>query len=175
MKMACSNRLTAAITGLSSMISAQKPWRWTPSHPAIIYSGSNEGIEKTTTEGAAWDLKNQGITGWVPEHLGMNPHNPAVIYGVVNSVGIFGSTDGGTHWERLTVSTGGPIVVDPLNALHVVNADYDQFHIAFDGSNFDNHVPISLPAGMLAKDYQVVPNGDDRQAGLVGDGCCLSG
>jgi len=94
-----------------------------PVHPAIIYSGSNEGIEKTTTEGTTWDLKNQGITGWVPEHLGMNPHNPAVIYGMVNSVGIFGSTDGGTHWERLTTSTGGPIVVDPLDTLHVVNAD----------------------------------------------------
>jgi photosystem II stability/assembly factor-like uncharacterized protein len=129
-----------------------------PAHPAIIYSGSNEGIEKTTTEGASWELKNQGITGWIPEHLGMNPHNPAVIYGMVNSVGIFGSTDGGTHWERLTVSTGGPIVVDRLNALHVVNADYNIFHIAYDGMNFDNHVSISLPDGMEREDYAVIPN-----------------
>jgi len=126
-------------------------------NPVVIYSGSNEGIAKMTTGGATWEQKNEGISGRIPYHLGMSPHDPAVIYGVVDSAGIFASTDGGATWERLTISTGGPIVVDPVNPLHVVNADYDCFHISNDGINFDVNVKMDLPDGMSGVDYQVIP------------------
>lgn len=128
-----------------------------PSHPQTIYSGSNEGIAKTDDGGASWQIVNEGLTGIVPYHMGVSPHTPAVVYGVADSIGIFGSRNGGETWERLTISTGGPIVVDPVHPLHVVNANYGELLVADDGWNFDRTILIPPPDGMPPEDYLFVP------------------
>jgi photosystem II stability/assembly factor-like uncharacterized protein len=128
-----------------------------PADTSVIYSGSNKGIAKTTTGGSAWEQKNEGITGVVPVNLGMSPHDPAVIYGTVDSIGIFHSTDGGATWEELLYHASGPIVVDPGNPLHVVVADSDYIRISNDGTHFNVDVKIDLPVGMSSTDYQVYP------------------
>lgn len=129
-----------------------------PIYSETIYSGSNEGVSKTSDGGASWQTINQGLTGIVPYHMGVSPHDPAVVYGVADSIGIFGSRNGGETWQRRTVSTGGPIVVDPVQPLHVVNADYGRLLIADDGWNYSREIPISLPTGMATEDYSVIPN-----------------
>jgi photosystem II stability/assembly factor-like uncharacterized protein len=128
-----------------------------PLNPLTIYSGSNEGVTKTTEGGVPWQPINEGLAGIVPKNLGASPHDPAVVYGVADSIGIFGSLNGGQTWERLTVSTGGPIVVDPVNPKHVVNADYDSLWITDDGWIFNRQVPIPMPPDMAREDYLIVP------------------
>lgn len=137
-----------------------------PKNPAKIYSGSNEGVSKTSDGGVTWQAINEELTGIVPKNMGVSPHDPAVVFGVADSIGIFGSRNGGETWQRRTVSTGGPIVVDPVDPLHVVNADYNMLRIADDGWNFNREIPITLPTGIATEDYSAIPNAMIARPGL---------
>lgn len=136
-----------------------------PARPQTIYSGDPEGVAKTNDGGASWQTINQGLTGIVPYHMGVSPHDPAVVYGAA-SIGIFGSRNGGETWQRRTVSAGGPIVVDPAQPLHVVNADYGRLLIADDGWNFSREIPIPMPPGMATEDYSAIPNAMIARPGM---------
>jgi photosystem II stability/assembly factor-like uncharacterized protein len=137
-----------------------------PAYSQTLYGGSIEGVAKTDDGGTSWQTINQGITGIIPYHMGISPYDPAVVFGVADSIGILGSQNGGATWQRRTASTGGPIVVDPVDPLHVVNADYGVLHIADDGWNFSRDIPISLPLGMSTEDYSVIPNAMIARSGL---------
>lgn len=137
-----------------------------PAYPEMIYRGSNEGVAKTDDGGTSWQTLNHGITGIIPYNMGLSPHDPALVFGVADGIGIFGSQNGGEVWQRRTVSTGGPIVVDPVDPLHVVNADYGMLHIADDGWNFTRDKPIPLPSGLSTDTYSVIPNAMIARPGL---------
>jgi hypothetical protein len=135
-----------------------------PEYPQTIYSGSPDGVSKTSDGGVSWQPINEGLTGVVPRFLGVNPLNPAIIYG--SNVGAYGSQDGGETW--LKVGGSGPIVVDPINPQHVVIGR----SIADDGWNFDREFDIPMPPEMDGVGYQAVINSMVAQPGkwLMGVG-----
>lgn len=137
-----------------------------PAYSQTIYGGSIEGVAKTEDGGTSWQTINQGITGVIPVQMGVSLHDPARVFGVADSIGIVGSQNGGETWQWRAGSTGGPIVVDPVDPLHVVNADYGLLHIADDGWNFTRDIPIPLPSGMSTETYGIVPNAMIARPGL---------
>jgi photosystem II stability/assembly factor-like uncharacterized protein len=118
-----------------------------PLHPETIYGGSPGGVDKTSDGGVSWQRINEGLTGIVPSFMGVNPHNPAIVYGVF--AGLYGSQTGGKVWQQLGSESGelvggGYIVVDPADPQHVVAGTC----ISDDGWHFNREFTIPMPPGM---------------------------
>src|SRR5438270_7522304 len=108
-----------------------------PSDPNTIWAGTGEawirshisvgqGIYRSTDAGKTWKLMGLEKTGRIG-HLAIDPKNPDVVvacalghaYGPQQERGVFRTTDGGNHWERVlfTDENSGcsDIVMDPSN------------------------------------------------------------
>jgi photosystem II stability/assembly factor-like uncharacterized protein len=90
-----------------------------PSNPSVIYVGTGEadmrsdiahgnGVYKTTDGGAHWTFRGLADTRQIGRIL-VDPRNPNVVfvaalghaYGPNKERGVFRSTDGGAHWDRV--------------------------------------------------------------------------
>jgi photosystem II stability/assembly factor-like uncharacterized protein len=108
-----------------------------PSDPNIVWAGTGEawirshisvgqGIYKSTDAGKTWKLMGLEKTGRIG-HLVIDPKNPDIVmacalghsYGPQPERGVFRTTDGGAHWDRVLFtdeSTGcSDLVMDPSN------------------------------------------------------------
>src|SRR3989442_3131490 len=90
-----------------------------PSDPNIVWAGTGEawirshisvgqGIYKSTDAGKTWALMGLEKTGRIG-HLAIDPKNPDIVmacalghaYGPQQERGVFRTTDGGNHWDRV--------------------------------------------------------------------------
>src|SRR5256884_4554088 len=108
-----------------------------PSDPNVVWAGTGEawirshisvgqGIYKSTDAGKSWKLTGLEKTGRIG-HLVVDPKNPDIVmacalghaYGPQQERGVFRTTDGGAHWERVlfTDENSGcsDMVMDPSN------------------------------------------------------------
>jgi photosystem II stability/assembly factor-like uncharacterized protein len=108
-----------------------------PSDPNIVWAGTGEawirshisvgqGIYKSTDAGKTWKLMGLEKTGRIG-HLVIDPKNPDIVmacalghaYGPQPDRGVFRTTDGGAHWDRVLFTdenTGcSDLVMDPNN------------------------------------------------------------
>src|ERR1041385_5601940 len=108
-----------------------------PSDPKPIWAGTGEawirshisvgqGIYKSTDAGKTWKLMGLEKTGRIG-HLVIDPNNPEIVmacavghaYGPQPERGVFRTTDGGAHWDRVLFtdekSGCSDLVMDPSN------------------------------------------------------------
>jgi len=108
-----------------------------PSDPNTIWAGTGEawirshisvgqGIYKSTDAGKTWKLMGLEKTGRIG-HLVIDPNNPDIVmacavghaYGPQPERGVFRTTDGGAHWDRVLFtdekSGCSDLVMDPSN------------------------------------------------------------
>jgi photosystem II stability/assembly factor-like uncharacterized protein len=108
-----------------------------PSDPNIVWAGTGEawirshisvgqGIYKSTDAGKSWKLMGLEKTGRIG-HLVIDPKNPDIVmacalghaYGPQPERGVFRTTDGGAHWDRVLFTDEGSgcsdLVMDPSN------------------------------------------------------------
>ena len=109
-----------------------------PSDPGIVWAGTGEawirshisvgqGIYKSTDAGRTWKLMGLEKTGRIG-HIAIDPKNPDIVlacavghaYGPQPERGVFRTTDGGAHWERVLFVDENcgcsDMVMDPNNA-----------------------------------------------------------
>jgi photosystem II stability/assembly factor-like uncharacterized protein len=109
-----------------------------PSDPNIVWAGTGEawirshisvgqGIYKSTDAGKTWKLMGLEKTGRIG-HIKIDPKNPNIVlacalghaYGPQPERGVFRTTDGGVHWERVLFVDENcgcsDLVMDPNNA-----------------------------------------------------------
>ncbi|HEY6046346.1 MAG TPA: hypothetical protein VIU65_07060, partial [Pyrinomonadaceae bacterium] len=108
-----------------------------PSDPNTIWAGTGEawirshisvgqGIYKSTDAGKTWKMMGLEKTGRIG-HLVIDPNNPEIVmacavghaYGPQPERGVFRTTDGGAHWDRVLFtdekSGCSDLVMDPSN------------------------------------------------------------
>jgi photosystem II stability/assembly factor-like uncharacterized protein len=108
-----------------------------PSDPNIVWAGTGEawirshisvgqGIYKSTDAGKTWKLMGLEKTGRIGR-LAIDPKNPDIVmacalghaYGPQPERGVFRTTDGGAHWDRVLFTDEGSgcsdLVMDPNN------------------------------------------------------------
>ncbi len=112
-----------------------------PQNANILYAGGVAGgVWKSTDGGASWRALDDLMANLAVTSLALDPSNPQVLYAgtgegffsgdIVRGAGIFRSTDGGEHWERLA-STDNPsfhyvndIVVSPHSGSRLYAATF---------------------------------------------------
>ncbi len=121
-----------------------------PSDPNIIWAGTGEawirshisvgaGIYKSTDAGKTWKLMGLEKTGRIG-HIAIDPKNPDIVmacavghaYGPQPERGVFRTTDGGAHWDRVLFVDENcgcsDMVMDPSNP-RILFAGMWQFEI----------------------------------------------
>lgn len=95
-----------------------------PSQPAIFYAGTQDGLLKSTDEGATWKRIGEGLPAGAVAFLTIDPDFPDVVYASVTDGGIHRSADGGRTWGRLGNGVAGrgavPIYIHPHTASRLI-------------------------------------------------------
>jgi photosystem II stability/assembly factor-like uncharacterized protein len=138
-----------------------------PSHPGILYAGSDVGgIYKSTNDGESWVIKNQGLTNYFTESIAVNPIDPQVIY-TGGLGGVFKSTDGGETWvskrngfpelEKWYLSAPVSVLaIDPLNS-DIVYAGIG--HKKYSGNSYEEtHGQGTIYKSVDGGDYWFIVN-----------------
>src|SRR5207302_2310333 len=66
-----------------------------PSHPAIVYAGTQSGVFKSSDAGESWSTS---LTNASAQIVAIAPSTPTTIYAAGNN-GVYKSVDGGKSWE----------------------------------------------------------------------------
>jgi photosystem II stability/assembly factor-like uncharacterized protein len=114
-------------------------------HPQRLWCGiSAVGVMRSDDGGQTWQGKNSGVPvalqdkefdeiGFCVHGLAQDPHDANVIYRQ-DHLGVFRTTDGGDHWERiqngLESGFGFPMVLDArTRSLYIVPLESDEYRI----------------------------------------------
>jgi photosystem II stability/assembly factor-like uncharacterized protein len=79
-----------------------------PSHPEIVYAGTQSGPYRSDDHGQHWekiDIQDHGLPVW---SFLFHPQNPDTFFVGYENCEIYRTDDAGTHWERLPVSVRFP-------------------------------------------------------------------
>lgn len=91
-----------------------------PSHPAIVYAGTEEGLDKSTDAGEHWShvgLPGAGSIGVTA--LAIDPTHPETVY--AGGGGLWRSTDAGASWESLPTPFGAVVSSIGIDSAHSSN------------------------------------------------------
>lgn len=93
-----------------------------PTNGATIYAATTNGVTKSTDGGATWSLMSTGIpqSSYIPS-LAIDPASPQTLFATTITIGgLYMTTDGGAHWNRVPFpSQGGAVqsaLIEPGNA-----------------------------------------------------------
>ena len=114
-----------------------------PSNPNIVYFGSDGGIYRSDTAGAAWTPRN--TTGFrATQFMGLDSHptDPNITIGGTQDNGTNRYTTAGT-WTRTDFGDGGYSVIDQSSSSIV---SFNQYHTYFNASNLTAYAFSSNPA-----------------------------
>ncbi|HEX8247625.1 MAG TPA: carboxypeptidase-like regulatory domain-containing protein [Pyrinomonadaceae bacterium] len=110
--------------------------RVAPSNPSIIYFGSDGGIYRSDTGGAAWIPKNTaGFLATQFMGLDNHPTDPNILIGGTQDNGTNRFTTAAT-WLNTDFGDGGYSVIDQSS---VSNVTYNQYHTYFNASNLTGY------------------------------------
>lgn len=116
----------------------------------VVYVGTNQqGIWKTTNQGATWTKANTGVNGiWVDGgaqwSMAADPFNPLVIYATAarGVQGVLKSTDGGTSWTQILAGNSPTAQQIATNDVYTISVDPStpnhllaSFHYYWNNSN----------------------------------------
>jgi hypothetical protein len=75
-----------------------------------IQGDSEQGCFKSTSGGNAWTASSSGLAPFPIFTIGVDPFDPANVY-VINSGGLFQSTNSGVGWTRINFNVSSPAIV----------------------------------------------------------------
>ncbi|PYR06911.1 MAG: hypothetical protein DMF99_24660 [Acidobacteria bacterium] len=102
------------------------------SSPSTIYAGSDFGVFKTTTGGAAWTSASSGLKSRVSA-LAVDPTDPSTVYAGTDA-GLFITTSGGNQWVQLFGDSISSVVIPP-HAHNIVYAASAHGGVAVSGDS----------------------------------------
>lgn len=81
-----------------------------PTHPEILYVGTQHGPYRSADQGKHWDKLNVPDHGLPVWSLLFDPRDPTIMYAGYENCEIFRSEDSGAHWSPLPVTVRFPEV-----------------------------------------------------------------
>jgi photosystem II stability/assembly factor-like uncharacterized protein len=81
-----------------------------PASHGTVYAGTNDGVRKSTDEGAHWTDRSSGLSNRHVTCLTLEPGTPTAIYAGTNSGGVFRSTNGGDSWTTINSGLGSSFI-----------------------------------------------------------------
>jgi photosystem II stability/assembly factor-like uncharacterized protein len=131
-----------------------------PHRPGTVYAGTDLGLYRTESNGAAWQVLDTPMNGAMVWSLAVDPVDANVMFagtGTPSTPGIFRSDDAGKTWQRLSVdiapdcpNVGIPrptaIAIDPLDHRRVwVGLEVDGVRHSADGGETWSRINGQIP------------------------------
>jgi hypothetical protein len=114
-----------------------------PSNPNVIYFGSDGGVYRSDTSGAAWTARNTaGLLATQFMGLDTHPTDPNIMIGGTQDNGTERYTSAGA-WTRTDFGDGGYSVIDQSSSSIVA---FNQYHTYFNASNLTAYAFTTNPA-----------------------------
>lgn len=140
--------------------------------------GSTRGVYVTFNGGASWSARNQGLPDARVTALAIDPHDPSILYAVLEGLGVFRTADAGDHWVPIAAGLGGnagrtvnSIAIEPADsnklyvgtndgayALTYANYDAVGHAIEFYQAAFDHYfIATETQVDVIALDSALIP------------------
>ncbi len=130
----------------------------TPTNPATVYAGGEEGVWRTTNGGASWQVVSRGIPkGFEVFSIAVDPTRADTLYLAAGEFGsqsgsLFKSDDGAKRWQRLKVAADVEVLaINPAAPSVVYAGGGDGVEKSVDGGKSWNAVD-----GLAGKDVRAL-------------------